>query len=232
MSSFPLKNIILDTVDQAGQEKEPVSQSTSAATPSQAIPQPASHCDYADKVDRPPSSIIIIEHFDNDDGSPEATSPQSTSSPNETPLDEKAQKIRIIVPKTQDSNVDNLATATTKGGTPTSKAFLFSPTITATAEKLRLRTSPVDPTSEIAQWGIDWYQPSAMLGLFIIGLVGMICHHVYNYCMNGRVVGDPQWPQRFGSAFSFFAKMCMVGAANIAYKQLVWVSVQNIEKNT
>lgn len=228
MSSISSKNLRLECVGEVAQGQWQASMhSTASTTYPQAIPEHKHENSPGDSVEDPQSPIKIIEHPRIiDDGKSEASSPQPVSSPNGDGLDEKAQQIRVIVPKTEPNpSVDDMATATTKEGTPTfstPKSLLFSP---FTAEKLRLRTSPLDPSSQIAQWGIDWSQPSRMLGLFIVGLTGMICHHVYNSWWDGRLVGDPQWTQRVGSAFSFFAKMCMVSAANIAYKQLVWVSI-------
>lgn len=64
-----------------------------------------------------------------------------------------------------------------------------------------------------------------MLGLALLGVLTAVAHHLYNKSMHGvKVEGDPQWPPRFGNALSFFIKIVLIGAVQIAYKQQAWVS--------
>jgi len=104
----------------------------------------------------------------------------------------------------------------------------FSSTITSKLGLRPLRPSKAN-TKETA-WGIHWYMPTCMLLGVLAGLLTAVGHHVYNSRLNGHAVGDPTWPQRYGSAFSFFVKFCLVGTVEIAYKQQAWVrSLQWVE---
>ncbi|KUJ07823.1 uncharacterized protein LY89DRAFT_742588 [Mollisia scopiformis] len=44
--------------------------------------------------------------------------------------------------------------------------------------------------------------------------------------LKGRLVLDPQWPQRAGLALSTFGAFCLTRAVVIAYQQLVWVTLK------
>lgn len=98
----------------------------------------------------------------------------------------------------------------------------FSSTISS---KLRLRPLKATKSSKKqTTWGIHWWMPSCMLVGILAGLLTAVGHHIYNTRLHGHEVSDPTWPQRFGSAFSFLVKFCLVGSVEIAYKQRVWVS--------
>lgn len=220
----------LDSTGQVPQERALRHSRASTTSPPSTPNQERNNTPKDDASNPQPSFLEKYPHNDDEDIS-EIPSAQYISSPDEKWPNEKAkaQQVRIIDLETDpNSSVYNFAKGTTKQGTFSSTKTLVDPSKPTlfksfTTEKLRLRTSPPDPSNP---WGINWYEPSCMLGLFIIGLTGMICHHVYNSWWDGRVVGDPQWIQRFGSVFSFFCQMCMVGAANIAYKQLAWLMVK------
>jgi hypothetical protein len=149
-------------------------------------------------------------------------SPQEHSHPTRP-----AAPIQITIPTEMKTPIECLTTAVESprsgfSSHPSSKPSILSPS--SAMSKMRLRpTLPTHPGT-VAQWGIEWYPPACMLFLTAIGICGMIGHHVYNSLLDGHMVKDPQWPQRFGNALAFFAKMCVVGAVEIAYKQLVWVS--------
>lgn len=95
----------------------------------------------------------------------------------------------------------------------------------AIGSKLRLRPLKSSKTNaKETAWGIHWYMPTCMIVGLVAGILTAVGHHLYNSRLDGNEVGDPTWPQRFGSAFSFFVKFCLVGAVEIAYKQRAWVS--------
>ena len=62
-----------------------------------------------------------------------------------------------------------------------------------------------------------------MIGSALVGIGAMIGHHGYNTALEGRTVGDPEWPQRAGIALSTFGAFAMTRAVVIAYQQHVWV---------
>jgi hypothetical protein len=80
-------------------------------------------------------------------------------------------------------------------------------------------------TGDVEGPQIHWYTPTMMILLGIAGLLGAVGHHLYNSRLQGRpVIGDAQWPQRWGVAMAFFVKMTLVGAVQMAVKQRAWVS--------
>jgi hypothetical protein len=80
-------------------------------------------------------------------------------------------------------------------------------------------------TSDVLGPQIHWYTPTMMILLGVAGLLGAVGHHLYNSRLQGRpVIGDAQWPQRWGVAMAFFVKMTLVGAVQMAVKQRAWVS--------
>lgn len=184
-----------DVVQMIPQEQEAMSSSILVIS-SQMVHTPIENNTSKDVV----KHSQLCNFFSDTESLPEASDSQNVSSTDENGSNEELRKRRITISTTElrASKSPNLSSYTIK--------------------------EDFNPPFQVTPVGIDWYQPSYMLGLFIVGLVGMICHHVYNSHMDGKIVVQLQWPQRFGSTFSFFAKMCMVGAVNIAYKQVVWVS--------
>jgi len=73
------------------------------------------------------------------------------------------------------------------------------------------------------QPGIYGYYPATMILLALGGLFGAVGHHLYNQHLNGREVGNAEWPQRWGIALAFFIKMMLGAAVQVAFKQIAWV---------
>lgn len=72
----------------------------------------------------------------------------------------------------------------------------------------------------------DYWLQFSMIGLALLGLVTALAHHLYNHSMNGKeIVGDPEWPPRYGNALAFFVKAMLIASVQIAYKQQAWVSL-------
>lgn len=65
-----------------------------------------------------------------------------------------------------------------------------------------------------------------MIALALLGLLTALAHHLYNQSMDGReILGDPEWPPRYGNALAFFVKAMLIASVQIAYKQQAWVSL-------
>ncbi|OIW29243.1 hypothetical protein CONLIGDRAFT_411841 [Coniochaeta ligniaria NRRL 30616] len=87
---------------------------------------------------------------------------------------------------------------------------------------IRWTKSEADPMP-----GIHWYYPVVMIFLALGGLFGAIGHHLYNVSLAGKeVVGDGQWPQRWGVALAFFIKMMLGAAVQTAFKQRAWLTIK------
>ena len=102
-----------------------------------------------------------------------------------------------------------------------SDSWNSSPTSRTSSWKLSF--SPTFKVQEDTQWGIHYLMPLSMCLLGIAGISGAVAHHVYNKSLDGELIQDAQWPQRFGLALAFFTKMCLIAAVEIAYKQQSWV---------
>ncbi|PWW74988.1 hypothetical protein C7212DRAFT_297684 [Tuber magnatum] len=77
-------------------------------------------------------------------------------------------------------------------------------------------------------WGtkLHWFLPSAMVGLFILGLLGSLLHHWFYVSLDGRGADDQLIMVRFGTAFAFFTKAALVGSIVLAYRQRVWYTLR------
>ncbi|KAI9765207.1 MAG: hypothetical protein M1840_007699 [Geoglossum simile] len=70
--------------------------------------------------------------------------------------------------------------------------------------------------------GIHWWTPISMIGMFILGLIGAVSHHVYYKSLDGQEVRDQLNKVRYGTALAVFTKTTMVGSVAIAYRQRIW----------
>jgi len=72
-------------------------------------------------------------------------------------------------------------------------------------------------------WGtkLHWFLPSAMVGLFILGLLGALLHHWFYISLDGEGAEDQLIMVGFGTAFAFFTKAALVGSIVLAYR-FVW----------
>jgi len=70
------------------------------------------------------------------------------------------------------------------------------------------------------QWGtkLHWFLPSAMVGLFILGLLGALLHHWFYISLDGEGAEDQLIMVGFGTAFAFFTKAALVGSIVLAYR--------------
>ena len=69
-------------------------------------------------------------------------------------------------------------------------------------------------------WGtkLHWFLPSAMVGLFILGLLGALLHHWFYLSLDGKGAEDQLIMVGFGTAFAFFTKASLVGSIVLAYR--------------
>ncbi|KAG0124257.1 hypothetical protein HOY82DRAFT_588002 [Tuber indicum] len=78
------------------------------------------------------------------------------------------------------------------------------------------------------EWGskLHWFLPSAMVGLFILGLLGALLHHWFYVSLHGKGAKDQLIMVRFGTAFAFFTKAALVGSIVLAYRQRIWYTLR------
>ncbi|KAG0634740.1 hypothetical protein HOY80DRAFT_1025565 [Tuber brumale] len=78
------------------------------------------------------------------------------------------------------------------------------------------------------EWGskLHWFLPSAMVGLFILGLLGALLHHWFYLSLHGKGAEDQLIMVRFGTAFAFFTKAALVGSIVLAYRQRIWYTLR------
>jgi hypothetical protein len=74
----------------------------------------------------------------------------------------------------------------------------------------------------VAIWGVHWVSIVAMVGLFILGVIGAVSHHAYYTTFDGHEATDQLMKFRYGAAFAFFTKMTLVGSVVVAYRQRIW----------
>lgn len=65
---------------------------------------------------------------------------------------------------------------------------------------------------------IHWYAPFAMVGVFILGICGALGHHFFYWSLHGRPAENQLMMNRYGTAFAFFTKACLVGSVVLAYR--------------
>jgi hypothetical protein len=76
-----------------------------------------------------------------------------------------------------------------------------------------------------SSWRIDWLVPTQMAALLAIGTLLAVGHHLFYNSLAGHPVGkiSQQWATRYGTAFTFLVKACLVSAVSTAYTQHIWV---------
>ncbi|PMD60549.1 uncharacterized protein K444DRAFT_629480 [Hyaloscypha bicolor E] len=76
-----------------------------------------------------------------------------------------------------------------------------------------------------SRWRIGWLVPTQMVVLLTSGTLLAVGHHLYYNSLAGQPVGktSQQWATRFGTAFTFLVKACLVSAVSTAYIQHIWV---------
>jgi hypothetical protein len=65
-----------------------------------------------------------------------------------------------------------------------------------------------------------------MGGLFILGVVGAISHHLFYLSLDGDAAVDQLMKIRYGTALAFFTKMTLAGSVVIAYRQRIWYTLR------
>ncbi|KAF8474806.1 hypothetical protein BDZ91DRAFT_711782 [Kalaharituber pfeilii] len=137
------------------------------------------------------------------------------------------------------SDVSNIIGPSSPGGyeerrkriaTAVGEAAFKSPIIGSGPKKATMKLEPhevIDQRAEMtAVWGIHWYLPSVMAGVFIAGLVGALGHHIFYSTLDGRESENQLSMVRIGTAFAFFVKANLVGAVVLAYRQRIWVDMR------
>lgn len=143
----------------------------------------------------------------------------------------------------RDTGVTLTATMSPSPTTPTlSSTSTLKPEMTLTSRMEKLSTSRVtavkaEATAEQSPSALQrmqgslkiWYNrfllQFSMIGLAFMGFFTALAHHLYNASLSGKeVLGDAQWPPRYGSVLAFFVRLVLVASVQIAYKQQAWVS--------
>ena len=136
--------------------------STSTSATFRTVHTPASHDMSRESI----NSVQLYNFYSDNESLHEVSATQKVSATDENHSSDEKQKSRIRVTSTELSS-----------STPSSPICYT-----------RNQTEKYDKPHQVTPVGIDWHQPFYMLGLFVIGLVGMICHHVYNSAMDGQIV--------------------------------------------
>jgi hypothetical protein len=79
---------------------------------------------------------------------------------------------------------------------------------------------------EIAHWQIHWQTPALMVGLFILGVVGALAHHLFYKHLDGKPATDQLLMVRYGTALAFWTKATLVGSVVLSYRQRIWQTVR------
>ncbi|KAI9675957.1 MAG: hypothetical protein M1829_003195 [Trizodia sp. TS-e1964] len=77
-------------------------------------------------------------------------------------------------------------------------------------------------SKQTAEWRIHWYMPSAMVVLFVLGVVGALSHHFFYKSLDGHPAVNQLTMLRYGTAFAFFTKAMLVGSVELSYRQQLW----------
>lgn len=80
---------------------------------------------------------------------------------------------------------------------------------------------------EVAQWGIHWWTPTSMVGLFILGLIGALAHHAFYKSLHGHEAKNQLQMVRYGTALAYFTKATLVGTVILSYRQRIWQTFRN-----
>jgi hypothetical protein len=61
-----------------------------------------------------------------------------------------------------------------------------------------------------------------MIGLFVLGVISAITHHVFYKSLDGREARDQLAMIRYGTGMAVFTKATLVGSVVVAYRQRIW----------
>ncbi|OCL04724.1 hypothetical protein AOQ84DRAFT_323993 [Glonium stellatum] len=75
---------------------------------------------------------------------------------------------------------------------------------------------------EVARWGIHWWTPTVMVGLFLLGVIGALAHHAFYTYLHGREAKNQLEMVRYGTALAYFTKATLVGSVVLSYRQRIW----------
>lgn len=78
-------------------------------------------------------------------------------------------------------------------------------------------------------WGIHWYSPALMLGLFLTGIASAMAHHFFYNSLNLKDVESnisQEWAIRIGTGLAFTAKACLAASVGVAYTQRLWATLR------
>ncbi|KAJ3524816.1 hypothetical protein NM208_g11904 [Fusarium decemcellulare] len=89
-------------------------------------------------------------------------------------------------------------------------------------------TQGTSVSNESTTLSIRWFQPTLMVGLWLLGIAFSVSHHSYYADLDGHVANDQDWVIRVGTGLAFLVKTCFASSLVIAMKQLVWTRVRDI----
>ena len=72
---------------------------------------------------------------------------------------------------------------------------------------------------------LHWSLPSAMVGLFFLGLLGSLLHHWFYLKLDGESAEDQLTVAWFGTALAFLTKAALVGSITLAYRFVDFTSL-------
>ncbi|PTD02245.1 hypothetical protein FCULG_00012106 [Fusarium culmorum] len=78
--------------------------------------------------------------------------------------------------------------------------------------------------------GSDKLTPALMTGSFFLGLSLALGHHLYYFCLDGKIVksqSQQQWLLRVGTGLAFLVRAFLSAAVGIAYTQILWRSLRS-----
>ncbi|KAI9856603.1 MAG: hypothetical protein M1813_008863 [Trichoglossum hirsutum] len=75
-------------------------------------------------------------------------------------------------------------------------------------------------------WGIRWWTPFSMIGLFVLGVVSAISHHAFYSSLHGREAENQLEKIRYGTAMAVFTKATLVGSVVVGYRQRIWYTLR------
>lgn len=78
-------------------------------------------------------------------------------------------------------------------------------------------------------WGIHWYSPALMVGLFLLGIASSIAHHLFYQSLHNTDVESSlsqEWAIRIGTGLAFITKASLAAAIGVAYTQRLWVTLR------
>ena len=72
---------------------------------------------------------------------------------------------------------------------------------------------------------LHWPIPSAIVGLFLLGLLGSLLHHWFYLLLDGKGAEDQLTVALFGIALAFLTKAALVGSITLAYRFVDFTSL-------